>query len=224
MLINVLELIAHKIQNPLHSMGLNLEALKLRASKSSQNKPETLLRHIDIIQKEQERLKNIIHAGIEYLKPGGQMKRRIQVDRLIAEIRVFTTPYASEKKIDLLFEMDGKLSPFKANADEIQQALVYLIQNAIEAVSKNGTVKVVVHEKKQELFFEIHDNGIGVSKDDAKKILNLYYTTKQGHVGMGLPLAKKYIEENRGKITMQSKASKGTIVMVSFENKGQTGV
>jgi len=217
-ILNFLELVAHKIKNPLHSMGLNLEALRVKVKKSPQNKSETLLKHIDIIQKEQQQLHKIIQAGIDYLRPGGQGRRPIRLDTLLAKVRQLTMPYAVERQIQLSFEIDSKCSSFKANPDEIQKALAYLIQNAIEASPKNGPVKVVVHDDQQELLFEIHDKGVGIIKNDAQRIANLYYTTKPGHLGMGLPLAKKFITENEGKIKMQSTAGRGTVVIISFKN------
>jgi len=132
-LLNFLELLAHKIKNPLHSLGLNLEAMKIQAAKI---KSDALLKHVKITQAEQARLNKIVQAAIDYLEPADKQPSRLPVDHLFAELRQLSMPFATENQVDLSFSIEESCRPLKTCRDKLRKALAYLIQNAIEAVSK----------------------------------------------------------------------------------------
>ncbi|MBN1350732.1 HAMP domain-containing histidine kinase [candidate division KSB1 bacterium] len=214
-LLRLIERVAHKIKNPLHSIGLNLEALRLKIENAVSKDKNSLLKHIDITQREQQRLEMIIQSAIDYLQPCGQKRQRTDLIRVFAAIKQFVIPAAQERKIELSFQVEKKNRPLNVNSQELSNALVYLILNAVEIAK--AQVNILAMEKGSTLQIEIQDDGEGLTKDEVVNIVQYYYTTKQGHVGMGIPLAKKYIEGNGGKLRVQSRSGSGTTFIITFE-------
>jgi len=211
---NLIGLFAHKLKNPTHIMGLNLEIIRSQVDKLK-NK-EDFQKPLDTIHNELNRLNLIIQKFSEYMTPAGQTKKTTLVSELTALVRMDVESLAREQKITLKVEKPEKEVKFQINRDEVKRALVYLLTNAIEASPRSGEIAFRIKNDSKNVFFEIQDQGAGISNDESKKISNLFYSTKEGHLGMGLTLAIKLIEENGGKIRMKSSPENGTLVIVSF--------
>ena len=92
----------------------------------------------------------------------------------------------------------------------IKQSLMNLIQNAIDAVDKNGKVEIAYFEIGNNLVIEVTDNGKGIAEDVKKKIFDLYFTTKSEGTGLGLSIVQKIIAEHEGTIEVTSEENKFT--------------
>jgi|GEM_PF-2053740 len=215
-LLTLIELLAHKVKNPTHAMGLNLEVLRSKLTRSKLPDVAEYQRPLDLVSRELKRLNLIIQRFVEYMTPAGENRKKFNIKNLLAVLRANLEPYAQTNQVNLEFLAPDESLQINVNQDEIRTALEHLVTNAIEASTSNQTVTITVSRQAAENVIKITDTGTGISTDEGQKILGLCYTTKQDHVGMGLPLAKKLIEENGGKIRMRTAAKKGTEVFVSF--------
>lgn len=215
-LLKLVELLAHKLKNPGHTMGLNLEVLRAKIKKSGQISKTELLNLTEIISRELQRQNQIIQRHVQYMTPAGDSAKKIKLKNLIVLLKAEVLPRAQKKQVRLVFEGSDSKSTITANQTEIVTALRELVFNAIEATHA-GEAVIVRIEPTQQVLIEIEDHGTGIEKKEAVKIMELYYSNKKGHLGMGLPLAKKYIEENGGKLRMQTKLKKGTTIQISLE-------
>lgn len=211
---NLIGLFAHKLKNPAHIIGLNLEIIRSQVQKLKNS--EDFQKPLDTIHNELNRLNLIIQKFSEYMTPAGQGKKITSVTELIPLIRMDIEPLAREHKIELKVEKSEKDFKFQINSEEVKKALVYLLTNAIEATSQGGEVILRIKNDTKSVFFEIQDQGAGISNEESKKISNLFYSTKKGHLGVGLTLAIKLIEENGGKVRMKTFPERGTLIIVSF--------
>lgn len=91
-----------------------------------------------------------------------------------------------------------------------------LMLNAIEAMPEGGTLDVTVRRNDRELRLEIKDSGRGLREEEAKKIFEPFYTTKAQGLGLGMPYAKKIIEQHGGTISFNSTLGEGTTVGISL--------
>jgi two-component system, sporulation sensor kinase E len=95
---------------------------------------------------------------------------------------------------------------------QIKQALINLIQNALEAVSTEGEVHVSTYLGQEEdiLSIMIEDNGIGMKEEEMKQLLTPFFTTKENGIGLGLPICYRIIENHGGRLTYTSQEGEGT--------------
>ena len=98
--------------------------------------------------------------------------------------------------------------------ESIRRVFVNLITNAVEAMDKDGHLRVSILTSKKWIRTDVIDNGPGVSGEDLKHILTPFFTTKERGTGLGLAIVSKIVEEHNGKIEIESEIGKGTTVQV----------
>ena len=106
-----------------------------------------------------------------------------------------------------------------ADEEQIQQVLINLVKNAVEAVSKKATGKVVVNagaDKNQRPFVEVRDNGDGIIPEALEQIFIPFYTTKKKGSGIGLALSRQIMQLHQGTINVDSEVNKGSVFTIKF--------
>jgi two-component system sensor histidine kinase HydH len=122
-------------------------------------------------------------------------------------------------RLDLKLAPD--LPPVWWDAEQMEEVLVALLANAVEAMPQGGTLTVrsrLVPEAQgvECLVIEIDDTGLGIRAQDLPRVFDLFFTSKPGGTGLGLPLARKIVEKHGGRITVTSVWGRGTTVCLSF--------
>ncbi len=94
---------------------------------------------------------------------------------------------------------------------QIEQVLLALISNAVEAMTEGGRISIRARSKGADrLRLEVEDSGPGIRPDQLRRIFDLFFTTKSSGTGMGLAVARKIVERHVGTITVESEVGKGT--------------
>lgn len=153
-------------------------------------------------------------AGVQEVK-----EESIDLVPLISDAFELFQPIADEKKITLNSNFPPRLV-FRGDRRKMQRVITNLLENAIKYTPENGTVKASGSEKdgKIQVFFE--DTGIGISEADLPHIFERFYrcdrSRSQGGVGLGLCLAKAYVETMKGNIIVDSTVNKGSKFTLQF--------
>ncbi|KYG33155.1 ATP-binding protein [Alkalihalobacillus trypoxylicola] len=123
---------------------------------------------------------------------------------------------ANEQKVRLDLELIEPLPPLKFDHDRIEQVLTNLIHNAIRHTEEAGFVNIKVRADKNEVIFDVIDNGSGISEQDLPFVFERFFkadkarTRAKGGTGLGLAIAKNIIDSHKGKISVHSKLNEGT--------------
>jgi two-component system nitrogen regulation sensor histidine kinase NtrY len=106
-----------------------------------------------------------------------------------------------------------------ADSAQVEQILINLIKNSIEALSghKNGTIHLKAFHSEEGTFIQIEDNGIGISGDNIEDIFVPFYTTKENGTGIGLSLSKQLMKNHDGIISVSSAPKKGSVFTLKFQ-------
>ena len=142
-------------------------------------------------------------------------KKRIDVNRLVTSVTKLMELKAAEKHVELTSEINGE--PFYITADEqqMEQALINIVKNAIEVVDENGWVKIVADSKLKRL--TIIDDGKGISNEQAEKLFTPFYTTKKDGQGIGLTLVREILINHDFEFSLETIAEGQTIFTISFK-------
>jgi len=118
----------------------------------------------------------------------------------------------------IVLERDYRATPDAVRADEsqLQQALMNLLFNAIEAVGNNGTVTVATENTGALLKISISDTGPGISAENLSLLFDAFFTTKKNGTGLGLAICQRIMEEHQGKIDVQSKVGQGSVFVLTL--------
>lgn len=214
--------LAHEIKNPLG--GIRGAAQLLAREKLSPESVECL----NIIIKEVDRVDRLIGQLLTFSKPKSLTLEPLNLNALLDATLLLQKEPLEARRIRIVREFDPSLPPVLANSGGLSQVFLNFIKNAMEAipdhqgeiriksrVMTNFKIKGVEGKKPSRMILaEIHDNGIGISKEDLEKIFTPFFTTKEKGYGLGLAITQRVINEHGGIIRVSSEKGKGTTVQV----------
>ncbi len=210
----LLDLMAHEIKNPLHSLGINLDVLKTKIDKGLPK--ESALKQVETLEGQLAHLQEVVEGFFGYVRPGIPKKERTSVNEIIKSVCQMASADAEKSKIQIETRLGKKLRDVVVDRNQVQQALHNIVINAIHATGQGGKIAIRSWEKRNKVLISVKDTGEGVSKEQMKKIFELYYTTKKNGTGLGLPVSKRIVETNKGELFMESGVGKGTTVTFMF--------
>lgn len=213
--------VAHEIKNPLTPIQLSAEHLLKVYNDKKENFDETLKESVLYIINEVENLRKIAHEFLEISKEVTLQKEDFDLKETIQET---IEPYKKvlSERITFLETYDGEDFVFTGDKAKIKIVLRNIFTNAIESVHGQGEIKIKASSKKTGLILEIKDTGIGIEKDALDRIFEPYFSTKDVGTGLGLPIAKKIIEDHGGSINASSKKNEGTQILIRLPKSSDT--
>jgi PAS domain S-box-containing protein len=201
---------AHELRTPLQPIIGYLEMLK------EEIKDERLLRYIEIMERNAMRLHRLVDGLLELSKLDvGKVELQlslVDVNRMVQWLLDNYAPMKRKFSVDLPENLI-----IKADESKLFQILDNLISNAVKYSSVDSEVKIIVREREKDYLFKVIDQGIGIAKEDQKRIFERFYLVNGdklsrtvGRIGLGLTLAKSYVELHGGEIWVESEVGKGS--------------
>ena len=213
--------LAHEIKNPLTPIILSAERLNKRLSGKLTTDEEVVLeKSTKMIIDQAVSLKTMVNEFQQYARLPKANPISMDLDQVLRE---FLQMYSGDKRIKYEKETSDPLL-FKFDKDQMLQVLHNLLQNAQDAINNQsaGIIKIkastIIHEKKEQIILSIEDNGPGIREEILSRVFDPYTTTKAKGTGLGLPIVKKIIQENRAGITLNNKnQGNGVVVQLLFD-------
>ena len=209
--------VAHEINNPTAVMLGNLDVIVEEMGSSL----EPVQDEIDLVIKQIYRIKGITNNLLQYAKPDTYAGYMIEtdVDEVINETLKLVHHLRSEINYNIEFLSHSTLL-ISINQQELQQVLVNLIGNAIQALPEmNGSITISTQDiQKNGVLISIQDNGHGMNEESISKAFNPFYTTKtQGEgTGLGLSISYNLVRRYGGNIEIKSTQGMGTEFIISL--------
>ncbi|MBZ4681939.1 MAG: two-component system, NtrC family, sensor kinase [Thermodesulfobacterium sp.] len=211
--------IAHEINNPLGGIILCLNNV-IRSSMDEKTKNQ----HIKLINQGLSRIQNIIKVLLDFSRTTELNLRVCEIKDLIENVLKLINYYLKEKNIKLKIELEQKLSPVYLDSNKIEQVLLNLILNAVDAMenSEEKVLTIKVYHKDGKMFIEVSDTGSGIPPHVAEKVFDPFFTTKPlgKGTGLGLFISKSIVEQHGGKIWFTT-SEKGTTFVVEIPLEGR---
>jgi PAS domain S-box-containing protein len=211
--------LAHEIRNPIGSVSLNLDLLRdelqdIKAGRQSNSQESLgLLRSIE---NELGRVQRVIEDYLRFARLPSVRLRDLSLNHLLEEHVPFLTPAFEQQKIRLQLDLGEELPEMRADADQLWQALLNLLRNAIEAMPEGGTLTVSTRALNGNIVCRIRDTGQGMSAERIEKMWKPFWSTKRGGTGLGMPLAQQIVAEHGGSIDCESQEGKGTVFTLTL--------
>ena len=209
--------IAHEINNPLAGV-LNYTRLiikQLSRNRFSHEKLEEISRYLKIMESETARCGEIVKDLLAFARRTKITMELNSIEDIINKTLNLISHELEIKEIQLIKNIASNLPKIKCDFKQIQQVLLNLIYNAIEAMSIKGNLTITASEANEtKAFIEvaISDTGCGISEKDIEHIFEPFFTTKEEGKGVGLGLSVVYgiIARHNGSITVESEPGKGS--------------
>lgn len=208
--------IAHEINNPLNYIDGGYKAINNKIKeKNTQLEPKDIKEYLRWIKIGVERATKIIKNLNAYSRSEENYIENCNLNEII-ENCLKINHKKIEQSIELRTTLDKKDVILKCNSSRLQQAILNLLDNAIDAVENNGFIQISSEIKNNTALLSISDNGCGISEKDLAKILDPFYTTKDPDkgTGLGLSIVHTIVQEHGGSIAFDSEIGKGTTVSI----------
>ena len=200
--------IAHEIRNPLTTARGFLQLFSQR-SQSPQDK-----QFINLTIAELDRIQNLLQDFMGIAKPAKSALEQVNLVSVLHEVTLFLYPEASLQNVEFQCDLPHESIIIKADASQIKQVLINIIQNAVQACLGHGVVRLCLSTTDSHAHIEVSDTGCGIK--DVSQLFRPFYTTKESGTGLGLLVSKQIIEEHHGTIRIESKIDMGTTVYITF--------
>lgn len=208
--------LVHEIKNPLNAISINLQLLNEDLQNRDSEKDSKMSRRVRLLQKEVSRLDSILSDFLRFAKKHELHIEACDINEVIDSVLDFIGPEAMQNSIRILKSFDTKLPKCNLDSNIIKQALLNVILNAQQAMPKGGELIVRTYGNDENVFIDITDTGVGIERDKIDKIFQVYYSTKENGTGLGLPAARRIIEESKGTISIRSEDGKGSSFLIKL--------
>jgi len=202
--------VAHEVKNPL--AGLLLYSLHLKSKSDKFPASEASL--VDKIADTINHLINRVEQILSFARPVNLNLRPGDLKRTINHVLELLRPQLTTNKVEVRLAMGSEEAVALIDESSMRGALMNLILNAIEVMREGGTLSIALAGTAEKLQLDITDTGRGISEEDAKRIFEPFFTTKDQGLGLGMPYAKKIIEQHGGSISLSSRLGEGTTVSI----------
>ena len=212
----VVTAVAHGIRNPLANIRASAQVALL--DDTGEQTPATT--NVRNIIGEVDRLEGRVKELLSFVRPAEARRSPVDLNTLLtATLRLLAGRFA-EAGISPAAKLAVALPVVTADPMLIEQALVNVIGNAIEASPAGGTVTVATAVARGDdglqVVVEVHDDGPGIEPASIERVFELFYTTKAQGTGVGLALARKFVEAHGGSLTVSSGSGEGTTFTMSL--------
>ncbi|MBF0566893.1 MAG: HAMP domain-containing histidine kinase [Nitrospirae bacterium] len=204
--------IAHEIRNPLNFISLSIDYIGDKHKPEDADKLNKFQSLIAGIKQEIQRLDTLVNDFLDYSRPLQLNLKKVKVNDLLESVVALIWAKAEADGIKIVKNYSIRDIVLKLDPDLFKSCVLNIITNAFHAISLkngNGQLSITTAIKDEKFVLSMIDNGIGISKDNLIKIFEPFFSTKQNHPGLGLPMTKRVIEEHGGRVEMNSEAGKG---------------
>jgi len=159
---------------------------------------------LGLVLEQTSRLESMVRAMLEFARPLQLKRQPLDLERLAEACLAVTNPLAQQSGVNLRSQLQPGLPALNADPERLQQALINLLGNAVQASPAGGEVLLVARWQDSELRLEVRDQGPGVPPEHRECLGTPFFTTKKGGTGLGLSIVKKIAEAHGGRLEVSN--------------------
>jgi signal transduction histidine kinase len=227
--------VAHEIGNPLNALHIHLQLMEREVKKlklgvnatpltekggksaraaawasASADSAEKLEKYLAVAKGEISRLDYIVTQFLQAIRPVPPQPQLASVNDVVRETLDLLRPEIENRGITVKEKLARQLPFCRIDPGQIKQALVNLIKNAIQAMTKGGMLTLQTDSGVDGVYVTVGDTGRGIAQEDINRIFEPFYTTKKKGSGLGLMIVQRIVRDHGGRIELESHVGKGT--------------
>lgn len=209
--------VAHEIKNPLNSIRGAVCYLK------ENFRGQVLNEFLTIIDDETKRLNEIVTSFLRFSKPVPLNLTFSNINTLIEETVNLIRQEATENNVEVIMSLDKDIPFFYFDYQQLKQAILNLIVNALDATKGGDTIKIITDIVDSKVRVIISDTGEGIDEKLIRDIFKPFFTTKTRGTGLGLACVERIIKDHKGEISIKSIKGSGTEFIITLPFLKQNG-
>jgi len=211
--------LAHELNQPLGAILRNAEAGELFLQDPSPDLDE-LRSILADIRKDDQRAGEVIDRMRDFMKQRKAERRRLDLNLLVGDVATLVRPNVEKRRVRLALETDPALPPVHGDRVQLQQVLLNLLLNAVDALDENPPARrlVTVRTRPVGAMAEVavSDTGQGISADKLLRVFEPFFTSKPNGLGMGLAISRNIIEAHRGRLWVENNEAGGATFTITL--------
>jgi two-component system, sporulation sensor kinase E len=222
--------VAHEIGNPLNALHIHLQLMgrELRKLKQQSVTPigrgrqpqqtssdcteiaQKLENYLDVAKGEITRLDYIVTQFLQAIRPTPPQLKITGINDVVRETLTLLSPELENRGLSVKEKLGRRLDEIPMDANQIKQVLVNLIKNAMQAMTRGGTLTLESGQNSDCIWFSVADTGGGIPQEQINHIFEPFYTTKKKGTGLGLMIVQRIVRQHGGRIEVESNVGHGT--------------
>jgi PAS domain S-box-containing protein len=225
--------VAHEIGNPLNALHIHLQLMEreVKKLKTSAANPKSLLRtrqknsttendtaeigkkleqYLDVAKGEINRLDYIITQFLGAIRPAPVQLKIASLNDVVEKTLELLGPEIENRGVTLKTKLSRNLTATPVDATQLQQVLVNLVKNAVQAMTTGGALTLQTGETADSIWVSVADTGGGIPQEQINRIFEPFYTTKKKGSGLGLMIVQRIVRAHNGRIELDSHVGRGT--------------
>lgn len=207
--------VAHEINNPVAIISGTAEQLLFLIDHyrdRPQEMSNRLARHVETIREQAGRCKKITEGLLNFARKTETRTRPVNLSKLFDGTAALVGNRALSERKNIILDVAPNVGTIEADPNQLEQVFLNLVNNALDAVDRNGTVTVRAKMEDETIVIDVDDDGLGIPEQHLKKIFDPFFTTKPlgKGTGLGLSICFGIIQEMNGTISVTSKPRTGT--------------
>jgi PAS domain S-box-containing protein len=214
--------VVHEINNPLATISACAEALESRVREGafdSSREVEDLREYLGLIRSEAFRCKSITNGLLDFSRTrAASLHAPVHLPDVIQSAARLMAHQRRGDSIEIVVDADEDVAPVSGDEGQLQQAVIALATNAIDAMPEGGRLSLRARNEDAHVLVEVSDTGVGIAPENLTKIFDPFFTTKEVGRGTGLGLAVCYgiVTDHGGRLNVQSMVGVGTTFTISL--------
>jgi two-component system, sporulation sensor kinase E len=232
--------VAHEIGNPLNALHIHLQLMERQVKKlktlpagppatgrRAQPLPamsagetgeivQKLEQYLDVAKGEINRLDYIITQFLQAIRPSPPQLKPASLNDIVQKTLALLRPELENRGVTVKEKMARQLSEIPLDAAQIQQVLVNLVKNAMQAMTKGGVLTAQTGQSPEGVWAAITDTGGGIAQEQINRIFDPFYTTKKKGTGLGLMIVQRIVRAHGGRIELESHIGRGSTFRIWF--------
>jgi len=206
--------VAHEVRNPLSSLKGFAQFLRSKFNPGSEEE-----RYSNIMIEEVERLDRVVQELLDFAKPVTAERKPSDINSIVEDALSLVGEDAAFRNVDIVRELGTGLPLAMVDGLQLRQALLNVLLNGIEAMRDGGRLTVrtdVRHGEPAQIALDVVDTGPGMDAEQMDKLFEPFYTTKPEGTGLGLTIVSRLIEQNGGRLGVESVLGEGTTFTINL--------
>jgi two-component system, sporulation sensor kinase E len=224
--------VAHEIGNPLNALHIHLQLMEREVKKLKTGTENSKLlprsrpgnagdetdaaeigkklgQYLDVAKGEINRLDYIITQFLGAIRPAPVQLRIASLNDVVEKTLQLLGPEIENRGVAVKTKLSRNLTSTPIDATQLQQVLVNLVKNAIQAMTTGGTLTLQTGETGDSVWVSVADTGGGIPQEQINRIFEPFYTTKKKGTGLGLMIVQRIIRAHNGRVELESHAGRG---------------
>ncbi|MBC8095587.1 MAG: PAS domain S-box protein [Akkermansiaceae bacterium] len=226
--------VAHEIGNPLNALHIHLQLMErelkkfrsgsersprgmgkgrtppLSAEPSVAESAARMEQYLSVAKGEIDRLDYIVTQFLQAIRPAPPQLKIASLNDAVLKTLELLKPELENRGLAVKTRLDAHLSSAPLDLIQLQQVLVNLVKNAMQAMSKGGTLTLQTGEGSDGVWMSVADTGGGIPQEQLNRIFEPFYTTKKKGSGLGLMIVQRIVRSHGGRIDLESQVGRGT--------------